>query len=88
MQCSLGGPVNVSFAAQMLEKLLDRSHLTDGKPHPYSATGKGYSVITQVRLKCFQTQRNVSCLAVAWDHSTKIQPTLRCECQETFAASL
>lgn len=32
----------------MLEQLLDRRHLTDGRPHPFPATSKGYAVVTQV----------------------------------------
>lgn len=31
----------------MLNKLLDRTHLERGRPHPYPAEGPGYQVVTQ-----------------------------------------
>ena len=32
----------------MLGKLLDRTHLAEGQPHPYPASGKGYQVVAQM----------------------------------------
>ena len=38
----------VHQSVQMLAKLLDRTHLLDGKKPPYPVTGKGYQCVQQV----------------------------------------